>query len=159
MGRDRQEFACQTLNISASGVAIHSSINSTTGERIVAYFERIGRIEGRVVRNFGAGFAMEFSTPSLKYERLNRRLASLTSRPKHESERRNNERVTYDQWRTTVVDSDGREHAAEIVDFSPGGAAVKMDFVAPADSEVTLSQRRARVVRRTADGVAVEFLD
>jgi hypothetical protein len=159
MRADHKEFPCETLNISAGGVALQSAFSGAAGERVVAYLERIGRIEGRVVRSFDAGFAMELSTPSLKHEKLNWRVASLTQKAEREPERRRAERVAYEQWRTIVVDGDGRQYAAAIVDLSPGGAAIRMDAAPPVGAEVTVSGRRARVARRTVDGVAVEFLD
>jgi len=67
---DRHEYDCQTVDISSSGVAVLGPIKGAIGERVVAYFDRIGRVEGMIVRHFGACFAVEMRASSLRRERL-----------------------------------------------------------------------------------------
>jgi PilZ domain len=74
---DRHEYDCQTIDISASGAAISGAIKGDIGERVVAYFDHIGRIEGMVVRQFGRGFAVELRVPAPKRDRLNSQIESL----------------------------------------------------------------------------------
>jgi hypothetical protein len=42
---DRHEYNCWTIDVSASGIAVLGPIKGTIGERIVAYFDQIGRVE------------------------------------------------------------------------------------------------------------------
>ncbi len=58
MREDKQEYPCQVINMSAGGMAILAPVPCKTGERIVAYLDNLGRIEGIVVRPFEGGFAV-----------------------------------------------------------------------------------------------------
>jgi PilZ domain len=74
---DRHEYDCQTLDISSSGVAVLGPIKGTIGERVVAYFDRIGRVEGMIVRHFGACFAVEMRASALRRDRLDLEIEGL----------------------------------------------------------------------------------
>src|SRR5271170_6223583 len=67
---DRHEYDCQTINISSGGVAVRGPIKGAIGERVVAYFDQIGRVEGMIVRHFGACFAVELRASMLKRDKL-----------------------------------------------------------------------------------------
>src|SRR5688572_8864451 len=58
MRANKQEFPCRLNDISVGGVAIMAPVEVEIGERIVAYFDEIGGIEGDVVRSFEGGFAV-----------------------------------------------------------------------------------------------------
>lgn len=47
---DNSEITCATLDVTPDGFSITSSILPYRGQRIVAYIDRLGRIEGTVVR-------------------------------------------------------------------------------------------------------------
>jgi hypothetical protein len=68
---DRREFPCRTVDISAGGVAIVGSAKGKLGERVVVYLDRIGRLEGSVVRHFPGGFAVLLHASTLKRDALN----------------------------------------------------------------------------------------
>ena len=48
MRSDRKEFDCESIDASPSGIAFSSGAGVQLGERIVAYLNQIGRVEGRV---------------------------------------------------------------------------------------------------------------
>ena len=58
MREDKQEYPCQVINMSAGGMALLAPVNCDVGERIVAYLDNLGRIEGIVVRPLEGGFAV-----------------------------------------------------------------------------------------------------
>src|ERR1019366_79494 len=70
MLRDRNEYPCRTINISPGGIAILSMAKGLIGERAIAYFDQIGRIEGMIVRNFESCFAVKLQLHALKRERI-----------------------------------------------------------------------------------------
>jgi PilZ domain len=70
MARDRQEYPCRTINISPGGIAILSMAKGFIGERVIAYFDHIGRIEGMIVRNFDNCFAVTMQLPAPKREKI-----------------------------------------------------------------------------------------
>ena len=57
MRSDRMEFDCESIDASPGGIAVSSDAAVERGERIVAYLNQIGRIEGKVARTFAGGFA------------------------------------------------------------------------------------------------------
>jgi len=80
MLRDRQEYPCATIDVSATGVALRGMDRGSIGERIVAYISRIGRVEGRIVRHFDQCFAFQVEAPVSKREQLAGRIARLSER-------------------------------------------------------------------------------
>jgi PilZ domain len=74
---DRREHDCWTLDISSSGVAIFGPVKGAIGERIVAYFDRVGRVEGMIVRHFEKCFAIEMRASALKRDKLDLQIDAL----------------------------------------------------------------------------------
>src|ERR1700735_979525 len=77
MRSDRQEFDCESIDASPNGVAFSSDAGVPLGERIVAYLNQIGRVEGRVARIFPGGFAIRMNVPPAKRDKLARQLVWL----------------------------------------------------------------------------------
>ena len=59
MTEDKREFPCEVFNMSPGGMALRASASPQPGERIVAYLDNLGRLEGTVARTFEGGFAIE----------------------------------------------------------------------------------------------------
>lgn len=55
---DRREFPCQVINMSPGGLAMLAPGIGNVGERVVAYLDHIGRVEGKITRLLDNGFAM-----------------------------------------------------------------------------------------------------
>src|SRR3569623_2364032 len=55
---DRREFPCQVINMSPGGLAMLAPGIGNVGERVVAYLDHIGRVEGKITRIIDNGFAM-----------------------------------------------------------------------------------------------------
>jgi len=55
MRDDKQEYPCEVINMSAGGMALLSPVACANQERIVAYLDKFGRIEGVVLRSFVPG--------------------------------------------------------------------------------------------------------
>mgnify|MGYP000504202396 CR=1 FL=1 len=158
MLEDRQEYPCQTQNISPGSVAIITPVVARVGERVIAYFDHLGRIEGQIVRLFDGGFAMAINATMRKKDKLAAKLTWLANR--HElnlPEDRRHDRVAPRITATTVTLPDGREYRARVIDLSLSGAALSMDVEPPIDSPLMVGKLRAQVVRHTEDGFAVEF--
>src|SRR5688572_21125218 len=56
MRAEKLEYACEVINMSAGGMAVRAPVTCEIGERIVAYLDNLGRIEGVVVREIDGGF-------------------------------------------------------------------------------------------------------
>src|SRR5271163_3225414 len=63
MRSDRLEFDCESIDASPGGIAFSSDAGVQPDERIVAYLNQVGRIEGKVTRRFPGGFAVRMTLP------------------------------------------------------------------------------------------------
>jgi hypothetical protein len=159
MREDRKEFNCETIDISAGGIAFSSDNAGEFGEKIVAYVNQIGRVQGVIVRLFHGGFAISMKLPPLKREKFADQLTWLANRQVlGMPEDRRHERIAPRTPHTTLILPNGREIITRIIDFSTSGAALSAAIDLPFGTPVTVGQTRAHVVRTFAGGIAVEFL-
>jgi hypothetical protein len=77
---DRREFPCQVVNMSPGGMALIAPVSGTPGERIIAYVDHLGRLEGHIARSFQNGFAMTIAATGRKREKLAAQLTGLANR-------------------------------------------------------------------------------
>src|ERR1700719_3632452 len=77
---DRREFPCQVINMSPGGMALIAPIGGAPGERIIAYVDHLGRLEGHVARLFQNGFAMTIGSTERKRDKLAAQLTWLANR-------------------------------------------------------------------------------
>ena len=158
MLENRQEFPCQTIDMSHGGVALFAPVAGAPGERVIAYLDQVGRIEGRIARTFENGFALAMNLPLLKREKIANQLTWLANRSALGlPEDRRHERIQPRHNRTTLRLASGAEHIARLSDVSQSGAALTADVKVPVGSAVVVGQTPARVVRAFEGGVAVEF--
>ncbi len=158
MLEDRHEYPCQTIDISPGGVAIEGPVSGQIGERVVAYFNQIGRVEGAIARHLDKGFAIQMRLPVLKREKLAEQLTWLVNR--HAlglPEDRRHERIAPHFTRTNLKTPDGRDYPARLIDISISGAAMHVDATPPIGSPVVVGSMPGQVVRHFAGGIAVEF--
>jgi hypothetical protein len=158
MLEDRREFPCQTIDVSVGGLSLTAPVRGALGERIVCYFDALGRIEGTIIRHLEFGFAMTANMPPAKREKLVNQLTWLVNRKTLGlPEDRRHERIVPNEVNTTIRLPDGAQFSAKIVDISVSGAAVTCTSQAPMGSMVHIGRRPARVVRMFDHGMALEF--
>src|SRR5438309_11007021 len=63
---DRREFPCQVADMSPGGMALNALVAGQIGERVIAYVDHVGRLEGVVARHFHNGFAMTIAATPRK---------------------------------------------------------------------------------------------
>lgn len=155
---DRSEHRCQVIDMSPGNVALRAERMGAPGERVIAYLDQIGRIEGLVTRRLPEGFAMTIIASDRKRDKLAAQLTWLAN--KHEldlPEDRRHERLAPRNPITVLKLADGRQYQCRIIDLSLSGAAVELETKPELGTPVVLGSIRATVVRRFEDGVAVEF--
>jgi hypothetical protein len=159
MLENRREYPCQTANISPGGLAIMAPVAPAIGERVIAYIDQIGRIEGSVVRLLPNGFAMTMAATIRKRDKLAAQLTWLANKSiLGLPEDRRHERVQPRNPRTVLTLNDGRQIVARLIDVSSSGAGVSTEHKAAAGSRVVVGRTPARVVRAFEGGLALEFL-
>lgn len=156
---DRQEYPCQITDMSPGGVAMIAPVKGSEGERVICYFDHVGRIEGLIARELENGFALRVNVPLTKREKLADQLTWLANR--HDlgmPEDRRHERIVPKNPRATLVLADGTSYSVRMVDISISGAAMLSDVTVLVGTAVTVGNTAARVVRVSASGLAVEFV-
>ena len=155
---NRSEYPCQVIDMSPGGVALMTPVQGQLGERVVAYIDHIGRIEGQITRIIDGGFAMTVVATARKRDKLAAQLTWLANREiLNLPEDRRHERIVPKQPFSNVIMPDGREISARIIDVSLSGAALALEQKPPVGSALTIGRMRARVVRHFEEGIAVEF--
>src|ERR1700745_4375553 len=77
---DRREFPCQIINRSPGGLALLAPGIGNVGDRVIAYLDHIGRVEGRITRIIDNGFAMTVGATARKRDTLAPQLTRLANR-------------------------------------------------------------------------------
>jgi hypothetical protein len=155
---DRREYPCQVQDMSPGGMALVAPVAGKAGERVVAYVDHLGRLEGTIVRVYPTGFAMTIAATSRKRDKLAAQLTWLANRhilglP----EDRRHERIVPRNPRATMVMPNGISVPCRIIDMSLSGAAVTSETKPAVGALIWLGKTQARVVRVSDDGIAVEF--
>lgn len=156
---DRREFPCQVLAMSPGDAVVIAPVAGIIGERIVAYLDHLGRIEGALEAQVEGGFCMSIDASPRKRDKMAAQLTWLASKDVlNFPEDRRHERVVPDIRHSTVVLDDGRRYNCKIIDISLSGAAIELDVRPAMGTPIALGRMRARVVRHFHNGVAVEFV-
>src|ERR1700709_1834229 len=77
---DRSEFPCQVVNMSPGGIAMIAPVSGAVGDRVIAYVDHLGRLEGKIARQLQNGFAMTITATPRKRDMLAAQLTWLANR-------------------------------------------------------------------------------
>ncbi len=80
MLEDGREYPCSTRDVSRMGVSIQGVPIGAMGERVIAYLEQLGRIEGRIVRRAEDWFAIELVASPHKLDRIEEKISAILLR-------------------------------------------------------------------------------
>jgi hypothetical protein len=155
---DRREFPCQVVNMSPGGMALIAPVGGVIGERVIAYVDHLGRLEGKIARPFQNGFAMTISATARKRDKLAAQLTWLANRhilglP----EDRRHGRIVPRNPAGRLILPNGVNLSCRIIDVSESGAGIASNERPPIGALVTLGKVQGRVVRHLEEGFAVEF--
>lgn len=156
---DRREFPCQVINMSPGGLALLAPGIGNVGDRVVAYLDHIGRVEGKITRIIDNGFAMTVGATPRKRDKLAAQLTWLANRDiLNLPEDRRHDRIVPRNPIAVLTLEDGTKMTCRIIDLSLSGAAIAAENRPPLKSTVLLGRVQGRVVRNLEDGFALEFL-
>src|SRR5579864_7927493 len=152
---DRREFPCQVVNMSPGGMALIAPVAGKPGERVIAYVDHVGRLEGIVARQFENGFAMTVAATARKRDKLAAQLTWLANRgilglP----EDRRHGRITPRNPMARLILPNGVNVTCRVIDISQSGAAIASDQRPDMGAQVTIGKTAGRVVRHLEDGFA-----
>jgi len=157
---DRREFPCQVIDMSPGGMAVVAPVVGNPGERVIAYVDHLGRLEGKIARLIDNGFAMTISATARKRDKLAAQLTWLANRQiLNLPEDRRHGRFTPRNSLARLILPNGTNVACRVIDLSASGAAVAIapDLRPAVGSAVTIGKTPGRVVRHIEDGFAIEF--
>ncbi|EYR80960.1 MULTISPECIES: PilZ domain-containing protein [unclassified Shinella] len=155
---NHDEYECTVLDMSPGDANFICAARPRMGERIIAYVDHLGRIEGSVAALNDNGFAILLTATDRKREKLAAQLTWIAN--KHElglPEDRRHNRLTPRNTRTELSLDDGRRYPCRIIDLSLSGAAVDIDVRPALGTPIQLGNMKGRVVRHFQEGVAIEF--
>ena len=158
---DRQEYPCQVVNMSPGGMALIAPTIGKVGERVIAYVDHLGRLEGAIARQLVNGFAMTISATPRKRDKLAAQLTWLANRHilNLPEDRRHGRFVPRNPGSTADPAERHQSSACRIIDISLSGAgiAIRPHLRPEIGAVVTLGKVPGRVVRHLEDGFAIEF--
>ncbi|MEM6495280.1 MAG: PilZ domain-containing protein [Pseudomonadota bacterium] len=160
MRASKNEFPCRLIDISVGGAAISSPVTVEANEEIIAYFDHLGGLEGRVVRTMADGFAIEFNATVHRRQKLAAQLTGLINEELIEVadlRRRGHDRIKLEHKKLAIKYEDGSTEECKAIDVSISGASLKSESTPPIGSKVIVGKLRAEVVRHHEHGFGVAF--
>jgi hypothetical protein len=157
---DRREFPCQVVDMSPGGMAVVAPVIGNPGERVIAYVDHLGRLEGTIARLLDSGFAMTISATARKRDKLAAQLTWLANRQiLNLPEDRRHGRFTPKISLARLILPNGTNVTCRVIDLSASGAAVAIapNLRPPVGAALTIGKTPGRVVRHIEDGFAIEF--
>jgi hypothetical protein len=158
---ERCEFACRIVNVSLAAMALSAPVPGPVGERVIVYSEQFGRLHGAITRVMTTGFVMSIAANEQTRERLAAKLDWLDKQkasPELPDSRRH-ARVVPKNPMATILLADGSTVSCLVIDFSDSGVAVSADLYPELGTPLAVGKMVGRVVRRFAEGFAVEFTE
>src|SRR5512140_3345118 len=122
---DRREYPCQIINMSPGGLALLAPGIGNVGDRVIAYLDHIGRVEGKITRIIDNGFAMTVSATARKRDKLAAQLTWLANRDILTlPEDRRHDRIIPRNPMARLIMPNGVNLTVRIIDMSLSGAAI-----------------------------------
>jgi PilZ domain len=156
---DRHEYPCQVTDMSQGGMTLVAPVVGQLNERVIAYVDHVGRLEGVVTRQLENGFAMSIAATPRKRDKLAAQLTWLANRDLLGSiDDRRHGRVAPRNAAGRLTLPSGNNIAVRILDVSQSGCAIATDHRPGIGTQVTIGKTPGRVVRHLEDGFAIEYL-
>ncbi len=158
-----EEDEGRVRGISVGGAAIECLNCPDIGVPVVLYIDRVGRLEGMVVRHLShelaeqaLGFAVQFHASPARTERIVEKLMVLINEdPQPEGERRLTQRAQPQDRPAVLTLPDGRTVSCRVIDMSLTGVSVESDERPSVGSTVAIGRTKGRVVRHHDRGFAI----
>src|SRR4051812_6656900 len=155
---NRREFACRTTRISPFQMLLAAPVRGTRGQRAIAFFAELGKLDGWITDVIESGFLVDITLAKKARERLASKLHWLERKQKDAVvDVRLQQRVSPENPHTTLILADGTTLSCFVIDVSPSGAAVSADLDPQIGTRLSVGRGVGEVVRRFDEGFAVRF--
>lgn len=156
MRRNKTEYACETLEVSNSGVVIVSDVRLEIGETVIAYLDLLGGVEAKVSRKVAGGYVLTINTTPRRRSKIASQVDELMVRLAGPGSRlRRHRRVVSNL--SLNVDLGCGPSLVRCLNISVSGALLEHEHCPPIGLDVVVGGRKARVVRHEPRGFAVAF--
>ena len=156
---DRREYPCQVTDMSQGGMVLIAPVIGQINERVIAYVDHVGRLEGVVTRQIENGFAMNIAATPRKRDKLAAQLTWLANRELLGTiDDRRHGRVSPRNPSGRLTLPSGNNISVRVIDVSQSGCAIATDQRPGIGTAVTIGKTPGRVVRHLEDGFAIEYL-
>ncbi len=156
---DRHEYPCQVTDMSQGGMTLVAPVVGKLDERVIAYVDHVGRLEGVITRQLDNGFAMNIAATPRKRDKLAAQLTWLANRELLGTiDDRRHGRVSPRNQAGRLTLPSGNNISVRVIDVSQSGCAIATDQRPGIGAAVTIGKTPGRVVRHLEDGFAIEYL-
>jgi hypothetical protein len=144
--------------MSPGDAVVVAPMSGLVGEKVIAYLDLIGRIEGTILTQIDGGFCMTIAASPRKRDKMAAQLTWLANRQiLNLPEDRRHDRIVPRNPSARILLADGQEMQCRIIDMSLSGAAISSQTRPEVGSKVTIGRVQAQVIRHLEDGFALEF--
>jgi hypothetical protein len=155
---DRSEHECETCAVAAEWIDFAAPGGADVGDRVIAYIDELGRIEGVVAAATTGGFAIAVTASLGKRERLTRKIAWLYDRQEgRAAEARKHQRIEPETEARIDIVFEGQSDEAAVVDCSQSGVALYTELPLKPGDKLAIGGLTAKVVRIRNGVLAAEF--
>ena len=160
LSEDGREFPCTIISMSPKDVAIIASEKMEAQQKIVGYIEEIGRIEGKVTRQFDSGFSAILTLSQRRINQLVDQLTWIANRdlPSMQDSRSHERFKPHHPKEIKCVTAEGMQLECQVEDVSMSGIALRNSTKLPIGTMLIAGTVNCEVVRETHAGFAVKFL-
>ena len=152
------EYDAEIVQMSPGSARLVCEARPVLGERVIAYVDHIGRIEGKAWCIEDRGFGMTVDATQRKRDKIAAQLTWFANRDELSlPEDRRHSRKRPSDTKSTLKLPDGRAYPCTIIDLSVSGAAIQIDVRPARGTAVTLGTMRGKVARHFDGGCAIEF--
>jgi hypothetical protein len=156
---NRREFACRVVNISLHAMTLITPVNGAIGERVITHCDEFGKLEGSIVRLLDRGFVMKIASTDEERSKLAVKIDWYEKNKNHDvSDGREHKRIIPKGPHSTLFLADGRSLECFVIDMSGSGVAISADLNPEVGTPLAVGKVVGRVVRRFAEGFAVQFI-
>lgn len=156
MRADKQEYDCETVEVALGGLVITSDVRLEMGEPLIANFDLLGSVVGRILRKVAGGYVLVLETTPKREDKLAKQLAELTKRlTTPDAQLRRHRRAPVNG--IVDVDLGSGPVAFRCLNVSVSGALIQCEERPEVGTAVSFGGLPATVVRHDARGIAVTF--
>jgi len=154
------EFLCMVTALSKDRMTIEASVDGEVGQTVIVYINELGRLEGKIARLTAKGFSASLSVTTLAAAKFAERFLKMAADNELHfiPERRREPRVGLDGVEVGIEGPKARR--CRIANISALGAEIAIGDNKPEIGNlIKIGNMRAKVVRHSEAGIAVEFTD